>query len=292
MHVLNMIEDWSLVDLNVDTPNVPVVDLGDKHAKVCVQVTAEDRSSKIKDTINDFLAGKVYEEYTRLVFLMIAGKKNYSTPFATEGKFNFSREKDIWDIDDLLEKIEQLPLDKLHALNEYLNKELAPIVQAIALPKSLLSKVEKVIASPPKDASKFLQLVGCEPGDEFWEDEVKKVKKFYKLLSKRSREEREYLLLIMTRGEITSRSGIRRFRIGQNTLRSVFNDGGTNDGGCFAALDDAGLVTADPDYPPVVEIHFTLECDEDIFVHLRRFCKDDDAKLERILVDGDFTLLD
>jgi hypothetical protein len=290
MDLLNIIEGWNLIDLNVATPNAAVIDLGDKVAKICVQITAETSSTKIKDTISAFVAKELFKDYTRLAFIMIAGKKNYSTDFPTDGKFTFSPDSDILDIDDLLEKIELLKLDKLQLVSDFVGKELAPIVAVLAPSTSLLHKVEAIIESPPKTAEKFLILCGYTIGDEYWDDEFKSIKKFYRKLSKLSKEEREYLIVIMLRGKKSTRFSSTRFRIAPTTLRSILN--GQDDSGHFSVLDQAGLMSSDEDYPPLLEIHYSMASGEDFFVSLREFCKGDDPKLKRILVDGDFTLLD
>lgn len=301
MDLLNMVQGWNLVDLNIETPNAPVIDLGDMPRKICMQVTAEDRSTKIKDTINEFVEKKLYEKYRRIVFLMIAGKKNYSADFPTGGKFSFSIADDIWDTDDLLEKIETLKVDRLQAINDFLNKELAPIVKVYAAPTSLLLRVERAIDSPPITAQKFLEFCQYEEGDPSWSDEFKVIKKFYNKLKGFSNEEREYLVLIVTRGKVKRRIGVNRFCIAPSTLRSIYNSGNNHnqdyeegyqaDNGHFLVLEEAGLLTADNDHPPQIEMHWTMDCGEDLIVKLKRFCTDDEM-LHRLLVEGNFTLLD
>lgn len=290
MNLLNIIEGWNLEDLNVDTPNAAVIDLGDKTAKVSVQITAETGSTKIKDTIKAFVDKDLYRVYSRLIFVMIAGKKNYSTEFSTNGKFCFSPETDILDIDDLLEKIELLDFERLQQVNEFVGRELAPVVAVLAPTSSLLHKVEAIIDTPPKTAQQFLIGCGYELGDQYWNNEFKAIKRLYGKLSKLSQEEREYLVVIMTRGKVTTKYGNTRFRIAPTTLRSILN--GQDDRGHFSVLEDAGLMSSDPDYPPTLEIHFSMESGEDFFVSLSAFCKKDIHRLKRIVIDGNFALLD
>lgn len=301
MDLINIVQGWNLVDLNIDTPNAPVIDLGDTPRQICMQVTAEDRSTKIKDTIKNFVEKKLYDKYNRIVFLMIAGKKNYSTDFPTDGKFSFSIADDVWDTDDLLEKIEILKVDKIQEINDFLNKELAPIVKIYAAPTSLLLRVEPVIDLPPVTTKKFLEFCQYEEGDPSWNNEFKIIKKFYNKLKGFSNEEREYLVLIVTRGKIKQRTGINRFCIAPSTLRSIYNSGTSHnqdyeggyqaDNGHFSVLEDAGLLTADGDHPPQVEMHWTMDCGEDLIVKMRQFCTDD-KMLNRLFIEGNFTLLD
>ncbi|WP_423708003.1 SMEK domain-containing protein [Undibacterium sp. WLX3042] len=198
--ILNKVENLQLEDLNEEKANAAAIDLGDKASKICIQVTAENSSTKIKDTLNGFINNELYKTYSRLVILIITEKRNYSSNFDTKGKFTFSKNSDIWDIDDLLEKIEMLKLGRAEELKEYISKELAPIVSAFAAPESLLARVEKLVDLPPLTAKKFLTHIGYEPDDGYWSDEFKKIKIFYERLKKFSRKQREYLLLIIDRG--------------------------------------------------------------------------------------------
>lgn len=289
MDLLNLVEGWNLVDLNTEKKNTAVIDLGDRAAKICVQVTAETSSTKIKDTIAAFIENGLYKNYTRLVFIMVAGKKSYSTEFGTDEKFHFNPNNDILDIDDLLGKIEALKLDKLRQVGEFVGAELAPIVAALAPPNSLLHKVEPEISRPAKSAKQFLKYFGYEAGDD-WNDELENLNNFYESLSKLSREEREYLFVIMTRGKATRKFGTTRYRIAPSTLKSMLT--GVSAVAHFAVLEEAGFASTDDDHPPTIDIYHSMESGEDFFVSLGEFCKGDKKKLEQILVDGNFTLLD
>ena len=46
------------------------------------------------------------KKYDRLVILILGNKKNYKTRFDTQGKFMFSKEKDIIDIESIIKEIQ------------------------------------------------------------------------------------------------------------------------------------------------------------------------------------------
>jgi hypothetical protein len=290
--ILNLVYGLDLVNLNEKVSNAPIIDLGDKGNRICIQVTAERESVKIRDTINGFLKRKLYNQYDRLVILIITEKRSHTTDFDTKSKFNFSKEDDIWDIDDLLERVEMLDLNKAEELKNYLSKELAPIVAAFAEPNSLLAKAEAPINTPPKTAEKFLSFLNFEPEDSYWKDELISIRQFYKKLSRLSRKQREFLSIIVNRGEVKDNSVTSRIRIFPSELENFAKLSCEEVVNYFQVLDSASLAYCDEDdRPHQIVIYFQTYSDSDLFVMFKQFLRTDE-KINKLLVDGDFTVLD
>lgn len=122
--LLNLIEDLNLKNVNTIKKNAPGIDLADEGNRISIQVTSDNTSDKIKHTIAEFLLNKSYEKYDRLIILILTNKKRYSTVFDTDGKFSFDKNNDIWDVNDLIKKVNALPIEKLKAINDFLQLEL------------------------------------------------------------------------------------------------------------------------------------------------------------------------
>lgn len=122
--LLNLIENLNLKNVNTIKKNAPGIDLADEGNRISIQVTSDNTSDKIKHTIAEFLLNKSYEKYDRLIILILTNKKRYSTVFDTDGKFSFDKNKDIWDVNDLIKKVNALPIEKLKAINDFLQLEL------------------------------------------------------------------------------------------------------------------------------------------------------------------------
>lgn len=122
--LLNLIEDLNLKNVNTIKKNAPGIDLADEGNRISIQVTSDNTSDKIKHTIAEFLLNKSYEKYDRLIILILTNKKRYSTIFDTDGKFSFDKNNDIWDVNDLIKKVNALPIEKLKAINDFLQLEL------------------------------------------------------------------------------------------------------------------------------------------------------------------------
>lgn len=122
--LLNLIEDLNLKNVNTIKKNAPGIDIADEGNKISIQVTSDNTSDKIKHTIAEFLLNKSYEKYNRLIILILTNKKRYSTVFDTDGKFSFDKNNDIWDVNDLIKKVNALPIEKLKTINDFLQLEL------------------------------------------------------------------------------------------------------------------------------------------------------------------------
>ena len=179
--LLNIVYGWKLINLNEIQSNYPAIDLGDSHSKVCIQVTAENNSSKIVTTIDKFIGKELYRTYSRLIILIITDKKSYTTTFDTRGKFVFSISEDIRDVDDLFSDVEKLDIDKLGELDNYVKSELSSIITLIAPPDSLFARAEKTIDLPPVNGERLFADMEIVPGD--YEVAMKSLKQFHAKLT-------------------------------------------------------------------------------------------------------------
>lgn len=102
------LNDLKDLDKLNDKTNYYAIDLGDKTAKVAFQITTDNSSTKIKDTIEKFNTYELYDEYDRLVVFIIGKKKAYKTTFPTGSKLQFDASKDIWDDADFIKQIDAI----------------------------------------------------------------------------------------------------------------------------------------------------------------------------------------
>src|SRR5687767_9889069 len=67
----------NLRNLNsVEHEDFPAIDLGDKDARVAIQVTSTTTSEKIKSTLQKFVEHELYKEYDRLIIYILTDKQN------------------------------------------------------------------------------------------------------------------------------------------------------------------------------------------------------------------------
>lgn len=164
----------NLVDLDKlnEKTNYKAIDLAETNERVAIQVTSENTSQKIKDTIKKFNEEKLYNDYDRLVILIIGTRKNYSTSFSTENKFEFDQDDDIWDDSSLISEIDNLDDDQLTAIDNLLKSKLEDykspdhldyddIAECInyikkAIDSWLLSAVDKARTLPPARDDEYI----------------------------------------------------------------------------------------------------------------------------------------
>lgn len=121
--LINLIEDYCLVNANSIKKNASAIDLIDIKNRVSIQVTSDNSSTKIKHTLKEFCDKELYKKYDRLIFLILTKKRLYRTRFNTQGLFSFDIKSDIWDVNELMKRIDSLPTEKLREINDYLELE-------------------------------------------------------------------------------------------------------------------------------------------------------------------------
>ena len=186
-------------------------------------------------------------------------------------------------------------MERLSLLQRYLSLELAPVVNALALKNSLLANAQKQLDNGPVTCHSFLRFAGFDPSDEYWAGQVESIKSLYKIIANYSSKQREFLAFIIVRGKVGGSWGDERVSIFPNELDRLLNIPQYESAEYFRVLEADNIATYDSDeYPPKIWIHYVQD-DVDFFVLLLKFCERDGASeglIKRIIVDGDFTLLD
>ena len=115
--LLNLIYGYELKNANYLEKNAPAIDLVDPKNRIAVQVTSDNSSTKIKHTIEEFNKNKAYQSYDRLIVLILTQKKKYSSNFDTQGMFSFEKERDIWDVEKLMQDVRELETEQIKAIS-------------------------------------------------------------------------------------------------------------------------------------------------------------------------------
>lgn len=95
--LLSILYSSSFVNANLFEKNCASIDLVNDNENIAVQVTSDNRSTKINNTIKKFKEKKYYNKYSTLRMLLLQNKKQYTTNFNTENLFNL----EIIDFKDL-----------------------------------------------------------------------------------------------------------------------------------------------------------------------------------------------
>jgi len=175
----NRLFSWSLVNLNeTEHHNFPAIDLGDTKHRVAIQITAENSIDKIKATLDSFYKHGHRTLYDQLIILILSRKPQYTTDI--NGLKRDLTHLHIWDIDDVLSKVESyLILDDINqrshnlieVLEEFTRQELPSIVRTLASDPTekyqrLLGNLEIVIGHPPTSAHRFLDSLHLSSTEE------------------------------------------------------------------------------------------------------------------------------
>lgn len=287
--VLNQVYGTKLVNLNDTTQNAAAIDLGDTSARLCFQVTATSSSKKVQDTIDKFLKHGLQADYDTLRVLILGDKTNHTKAFDTHGKLSFDKKRDIVDIDDVLDAVEKLPLEKLRDLSDYVDAHLHPVTASLA-PQSLLAQAEKTEDKPPKSARRFLQDAGIAPSDPEWNESFESLKELQARLLGLSGKQREFIRYIVENG-VESAFG-QRMSIGIQTLQQKLRLTDIEFHLYFTALSDQYLLEVDDEnHATRFELRWPLIQHVDAFYTLNGWLTSAD-QYDRLFGRCDFSILD
>ena len=122
--LINLVYGWKLHNINDETKNSPAIDLGDSDARIAVQVTSDNTGTKVKKTVEKFIANGLYNTYDRLLIVLLVPKQgNYTVSIDTKGHLSFSKKNDIVDFSDLVKSIKGQDLELVQCVRKYIEKE-------------------------------------------------------------------------------------------------------------------------------------------------------------------------
>jgi hypothetical protein len=124
--LLNLVYGYHLKNANHEKQNTAVIDLFDEDKHLAIQVTSDNSSTKIHDTINSFNEGSPYKSYNRLIMLIITTKRDFpKAKFNNIGNSLFSKDNDIIDVSTILKDISDFKLDKLQQIETFIVNEVS-----------------------------------------------------------------------------------------------------------------------------------------------------------------------
>ena len=142
--LLNLILSRQLTNINIVKANAAAIDLGDEIAKIAIQVTSTKTKTKTAATVDSFISKGLHKKYDRLIILNISKKANHHAAQVGEaGVYELDTKKDIWDANDLIKMINDLPTAKIMEVAAFLETEVA------------LGKTESI----PKEVRTFIELI-------------------------------------------------------------------------------------------------------------------------------------
>lgn len=122
--LLNLVLNYQFQNINIDEKNTAAIDLGDKSAKVAVQVTSTNDFTKIEKTVTKFNEKKLYETYDELIVVIIGNKKDYRKKKVGDSyKHELDVAKDVWDISALVELIGDKSVKDIQKVRGFLEEQ-------------------------------------------------------------------------------------------------------------------------------------------------------------------------
>lgn len=140
---LTLLLDGEVSPLEYVQKDYPAIDLYCEAAKTGIQVTSTNTREKIQHTLDETRRHLNSKQVNRVIVLIIGDKKNYRASFKKPDWLHFSEQDHIWDLSDLLLRLEEKctaeQLVQLSRELDYLNGD-----RAAAVLSSIQTEIEQI----------------------------------------------------------------------------------------------------------------------------------------------------
>ncbi|SEO13039.1 SMEK domain-containing protein [Acinetobacter sp. yr461] len=121
--LFNILFDLNLQNVNFNCSNYVSIDLKDEQKKIAIQITSNNSKAKYIETVNKFISNRLSEKFEKLYIYNITKKKKHKEEIIKIGDNTyFNSRNHILDREDLIKRINSLPIDKLNDLHIYFQK--------------------------------------------------------------------------------------------------------------------------------------------------------------------------
>lgn len=297
-NIINITLDLNLNNLNQERKNSPGLDLGDEVEGIAFQITGTKSSKKINKTLEK--ASSQASKFPRIKILTLQNKQgSYSIEEKLAQPFGFT-EEDIWDVNNVLNEVMYLEIDKLQSLSELISKELARVKIELEIPDKdgkYQTNIDKYVENIPK--ARFSGVSGyfdfhsskTEPFDPTKEEVELDFKLLIKTLKKLPRITRQFYAMIYSRSEWSDTEKY----INEDYLKRICSFPDME--GELRLLAEAGLCWwSEPDdygQSATFQIRFPTKANSDYFsFEFNEFVEANNLSLENVLVTLDFSGFD
>ncbi|WJD83630.1 ABC-three component system protein [Priestia megaterium] len=158
--LLNILYNYNLQPSNIGKANAEAIDLIDVEQKIVVQVSSTATKAKINDTLKkEKIKGLSESGYNiRFIFIANEAKNLRGKSYTNEYNISFDSNYDILDKSTILEAILQLPIDRITAVYDLIQKEFGEKPNTLKLSSNLAIIVNFLSKENLYDVSNIIQL--------------------------------------------------------------------------------------------------------------------------------------
>ena len=157
LYILETAYDLNLINLNVEQPNFPAIDLADSNLRIGVQIT-KGNVRRLQTVVERFIKFKLYNSYEKLfIFFITDTHIDFTDTVSTNGLFELK----VFNNDDLIQRISTLDTAKVESINRYFKDNLNDFDVNDINPKIIqLEKFKNLIINPKNEVeiTSFLEL--------------------------------------------------------------------------------------------------------------------------------------
>ncbi|WP_272572304.1 MULTISPECIES: SMEK domain-containing protein [unclassified Providencia] len=290
--ILNKVYGYNLRDMNILESNYPAIDLADYGKKVCIQVTSENSREKIKKTIKKFNELSLGNNFSQLVFFIISNDKrvlNISdvTTSASIYVKNFTT---------LFKDISNLPFEDVKYIEGYFERNVKSRWKehsSILRPQLLNTGISITFKG-------FINFLNVGSDLNYKNDVLLDINNLIDVLSKLTKNQREYLYYIVSAGKFEGSSSrfINKEKIIMPAmeLHQEFHIDGKQICNMLVHknlvyLDEEYDLFGDDNFYQVIVPNYGEKSGRDLFANFKEYLNDNNDLLKSLILDVDFSVL-
>lgn len=135
--LFNLLFNWKLSNINDFQQNAEAIDLVDVENKIIIQVSATTTKAKIDDALIKIPKGR-YNDFTfKFISIAKSAKNIKSKTYTLPQGISFNSQSDIYDVEDILRKIDSLDIESLKRIYDFVYRELGVETPTLRLSSNL-----------------------------------------------------------------------------------------------------------------------------------------------------------
>lgn len=126
-NVLNGLHGWDLKNTNESVSNFPCIDLIDETAQIGIQVSSQERSTKINEALSCLEKHEMSKRISHFYHFSLLKKQDSYTIHKVPSGISFAWETDVLDFDSVLKQIQAASDAKIEAVQKVVRRSLPSI---------------------------------------------------------------------------------------------------------------------------------------------------------------------
>jgi len=229
--ILDEVFDCHLVNLNIENPNAPGLDLGAKNERIAFQITADKRSKKVNKTLKKITKEQLSDYDDIFILTVVERQSRYSIDKKMAKKVHEFTEDRIIDYRDIVKRLMDADFETVRTVHDKLQSETQRVIISLEVPdengkfptslRELMESIPVPQMGTGKPYATFSETEFGAGGNS--DDVVEELTLFSNALTRLPRITREFLVLAFEIGDHYSGLGTGdQYKINAEKMKRLF----------------------------------------------------------------------